>query len=59
MVLGTMVLTLIYQPGVDLAAVRRGWGFVAASAAAAALTAAMLAFWRKADVDRPDPVIPD
>ena len=33
MVLGTTVLTMIYQPGVDLAAVRRGWGFVAASAA--------------------------
>jgi EmrB/QacA subfamily drug resistance transporter len=59
MVLGTTVLTMIYQPGVDLAAVRRGWGFVAAAAAAAALTAAILAFWRKADVDRTEPVIAD
>jgi EmrB/QacA subfamily drug resistance transporter len=47
MVLGTTVLTMIYQPGVDLAAVRRGWGFVAASAGTAAFVAAILAFWWK------------
>ena len=51
MVLGTAVLTMIYQPGVDLVAVRRGWGFVAASAGAAALVAAILAFWWKPATD--------
>jgi len=51
MVLGTAVLTMIYQPGVDLAAVRLGWGFVAASAGAAALVAANLAFWWKPATD--------
>jgi hypothetical protein len=47
MVLGTTVLTMIYQPGVDLATVRQGWGFVAASAGTAALVATILAFWWK------------
>jgi len=48
-VLGTAVLTMIYQPGVDLAAIRRGWGFIVAAAAAAALIAAVLAVrWKAA-----------
>jgi len=51
MVLGTTVLTMIYHPGVDLAAIRRGWGFVAASAGTAALVAAILAFWWKPATD--------
>jgi hypothetical protein len=38
---------MIYQPGIDLAAVRRGWAFVAAAAGAAALIAAALALWWK------------
>lgn len=49
MVLGTTALTMIYQPGVDLAAVRWGWVFVASAAGTAALIAAALAFgWRPA-----------
>ncbi|MCV7256262.1 MFS transporter [Mycolicibacterium fluoranthenivorans] len=49
-VLGTAVLTMIYQPGIDLTTVRRGWVFVAAAAGTAALIAAVLAVrWR------PDP----
>jgi len=51
MVLGTTVLTMIYHPGVDLAAIRRGWGFVAASAGTAALVAEILAFWWKPATD--------
>jgi EmrB/QacA subfamily drug resistance transporter len=44
-VLGVAVLTMIYQPGVDLASVRRGWVFIAAAAGAAACIAAALAVW--------------
>lgn len=48
-VLGTAVLTMLYQPGIDLAAIRRGWGFVVTAAGAAALIAAVLATrWRVA-----------
>jgi EmrB/QacA subfamily drug resistance transporter len=61
MVLGTTALTMIYQPGVDLAAVRHGWFFVGAAAGAAALIAAMLAVaWKPAavgptaELERPD-----
>jgi hypothetical protein len=46
-VLGTAVLTMIYQPGIDLAAIRRGWGFIVVAAGAAALIAAALAVWWK------------
>ena len=47
MVLGTTALTMVYQPGIDLAAVRRGWAFVAVAAGGAALTAAVLALrWK-------------
>jgi Major Facilitator Superfamily len=46
-VLGTAVLTMIYQPGIDLSSVRRGWGFMVAAAGAAALIAAALALSRK------------
>jgi EmrB/QacA subfamily drug resistance transporter len=48
MVLGTTALTKIYQPGIDLAAVRRGWAFVAIAAGSAALIAAVLALRWKA-----------
>ncbi len=49
MVLGTTALTMIYQPGVDLAAVRHGWVFIATAAATAALIAAGLAIrWKPA-----------
>ena len=49
MVLGTTALTMIYQPGIDLAAVRRGWVFVAIAAGSAALIAAVLALrWKGA-----------
>ncbi len=52
MVLGTTALTMIYQPGVDLAAVRHGWIFVATSAATAALIAALLAvYWKPASAE--------
>lgn len=54
MVLGTTALTMIYQAGVDLAAVRRGWVFVAVAAATAAIIAVVLALrWQPAtDEDR-------
>jgi EmrB/QacA subfamily drug resistance transporter len=46
-VLGTAVLTMIYQPGIDLGSIRRGWGFMVAAAAVAALIAVALALWQK------------
>jgi EmrB/QacA subfamily drug resistance transporter len=49
MVLGTTALTMIYQRGVDLAAIRHGWVFIAAAAGTAALIAAGLAiYWKPA-----------
>jgi hypothetical protein len=50
MVLGTTALTMIYQPGIDLATVvRRGWAFVAVAAGSAAVIAAVLALrWKGA-----------
>ena len=51
MVLGTTALTMIYQPGIDLAAVRRGWSFVAVAAGSAALIAAVLALRWKSVAD--------
>jgi hypothetical protein len=54
MVLGTTALTMIYQPGIDLAAVRRGWAFVAVAAGSAALIATVLALrWRAAADESP------
>jgi MFS family permease len=47
-VLGTAILTVIYQPGIDLTAIRRGWGFTASAAGTSALIAAALGFWWKA-----------
>jgi hypothetical protein len=44
-VLGVAVLTMIYQAGVDLASIRRGWVFIATAAGAAACIAAALAVW--------------
>jgi hypothetical protein len=44
-VLGTAILTMIYQPGIDLAAIRRGWEFTVALAGAAAVIAAAMAIW--------------
>jgi hypothetical protein len=55
MVLGTTALTMIYQPGVDLAAVRRGWVFVASAAGASALIAAGLAICWKPGQGRLNP----
>ena len=49
-VLGTTALTIIYQPGIDLAAIRRGWAFVAGAAGCAALIATGLAVWWKGAV---------
>jgi EmrB/QacA subfamily drug resistance transporter len=46
-VFGTAILTMIYQPGIDLAAIRRGWGFIVLAAGASALIAAGLAVWWK------------
>jgi hypothetical protein len=46
-VLGTAVLTMIYQQGIDLGSIRRGWGFMVATAAAAALIAVALRSGRK------------
>jgi len=52
MVLGTTALTMIYRPGIDLAAVRRGWAFVATAAGGAALIAAVLALrWKAVAVE--------
>lgn len=42
-VVGTTVLTMIYRPAADLAAIRHGWAFAAGTAGAAALIAATLA----------------
>ena len=51
MVLGTTALTMIYQPGIDLATVRRGWAFVVVAAGSAALIAAVLALRWKSVAD--------
>jgi EmrB/QacA subfamily drug resistance transporter len=48
-VLGTAVLTMIYQPGIDLAAIRSGWTFIVAAAGAAAMIAVALAIWWRPD----------
>lgn len=42
-VLGTAILTLIYQPHLDLSAIRHGWWFVAATSSITALVAVALA----------------
>lgn len=47
-VFGTAILTMIYQPGIDLTAIRRGWAFIVAAAAASALIAVALAVRWKA-----------
>lgn len=44
-VLGTAVLTMIYQPGVTLTTIRWGWGFIVAAAGTCALIGALLALW--------------
>ena len=52
--LGTAVLTMIYQPGIDLTTARHGWEFIAAAATTSALIAAGLgAWWRSGDADQP------
>lgn len=51
-VLGTAVLTIIYQPGIDLTSVRLGWWFVGAAACAAGLIAAAMAIWWKTGLSR-------
>ncbi|WP_234818030.1 MFS transporter [Mycolicibacterium sphagni] len=46
-VLGTAILTMVYQSGISMSSVRFGWDLIAASAAAAALIAVALAFgWK-------------
>lgn len=50
-VLGTAVLTMICQPGIDLAAIRRGWVFIAVAAGSAALIATALAVWWRSPAD--------
>ncbi|MEZ0351193.1 MFS transporter [Mycobacterium sp. pR1184] len=50
-VFGTAILTMIYQPGIDLAAIRRGWVFMVAAAGASALIAVALAVWWKTESD--------
>jgi EmrB/QacA subfamily drug resistance transporter len=52
-VLGTAVLTMILQPGIDLTTVREGWGFIAVAAGASALIAAGLAAWSRTRTTRP------
>jgi hypothetical protein len=41
--LGTVIVTLVYEPVIDLAAVRLGWVLIAAAALISALVAAALA----------------
>ena len=43
MVFGTVIVTLVYQPVIDLAAVRLGWVLIIAGAVASALAAVALA----------------
>jgi EmrB/QacA subfamily drug resistance transporter len=42
-VLGTVIVTFVYQPGIELAAVRHSWALIAAVAVASALVAVALA----------------
>jgi EmrB/QacA subfamily drug resistance transporter len=51
--LGTAVLTMIYQPGVDLTAVRTGWVFIAAAATTSAVIAAGLGAWWRSRATAP------
>jgi EmrB/QacA subfamily drug resistance transporter len=44
-VLGTAVLTMVYQPEIDLASIRHGWELIIAGAGVAALIAGALAIW--------------
>lgn len=55
-VLGTAVLTMIYQPGITLAAIRWGWGFIVAAAGTSAVIAAALALWWRSNAEAP-PVV--
>ena len=52
-VLGTAVLTMIYQPGITLTTVRTGWVFVAAAAATSAVIAAGLGAWWRTPTNMP------
>jgi EmrB/QacA subfamily drug resistance transporter len=52
-VLGTAVLTMIFQPGIDLTTVREGWAFMAVAAGASALIAAGLGVWSRTQTNRP------
>jgi hypothetical protein len=36
---------MIYQPGIDLTTIRRGWGFTVSAAGTSALIAAAMAVW--------------
>jgi hypothetical protein len=44
---------MIYQPGIDLGTIRRGWEFIVAAAGTAALIAAALALWRTTATGHP------
>jgi hypothetical protein len=54
MVLGTTALTMIYQAGIDMTAIQRGWEFIAIAAAIAALIASALAVWWRTGAHAPD-----
>jgi hypothetical protein len=52
-VLGTAVLTMIYQQGITLTTVRTGWVFVAAAAATSAVIVAGLGAWWRTTMSVP------
>lgn len=52
-VLGTAVLTMIYQPGISLTTVRTGWVFIVAAATTSAVIAAGLAAWWRSRATAP------
>jgi MFS family permease len=55
-VLGTVIVTFVYQPVIELASVRLGWVLITAAAAASALVAVALAIsWGRASGDATNP----
>lgn len=49
--LGTAVLTMVYQPEIDLASIWHGWEIIIMGAGVAALIAAPLVIWWHRDRD--------